>query len=296
MQQHIHRLFFSGHESFICKQFWLKKVFDFTNGNKRFNDGNAVVELGVGKNMVASMRFWGKAFGMLDNSESPTEIANYLFGEKGIDVYLEDFRTIWLLHYYLVKTNKASIYNLVFNEFRKERIDFTKEQLLNFCLRKSKEYESNTDNKNTIDKDVNVFLRTYVQPQKDEKVDIEDDFSAVLIDLDLIKHYKQQVDSTMVHWYKIEGQERTNLPFEVVLYTILDNYGEHKSITFHELHTGYNSPGMIFALNEEGLYNKLQQITQHYKQVVYTETAGNRLLQINPELKQQEVLNDYYPN
>ena len=64
---------------------------------------------------------------MLDERDSPTEIAEYLFGKKGNDIYLEDYGTIWLLHYHLVKTNKASIYNLVFNEFRKERIDFTLE-------------------------------------------------------------------------------------------------------------------------------------------------------------------------
>lgn len=290
----MHKLSFSGHESFICKQFWLKKVYDFAKSGKRFGDDDAVVELGVGKNMVISMRFWGKAFGMLDNSESPTEIANSLFGDNGYDVYLEDFGTLWLLHYYLIKTNRASIYNLVFNEFRKERIDFTKEQLINFCLRKSKEYESNTDNKNTIDKDINILLRTYVQPQKDEKVEIEDDFSGVLIDMDLIRRNKQQVDGAMIHWYKIEGQDRADLPFQIVLYTILDSYKEQKSINFRELHTGYNSPGIIFALSEEGLYNKLQQIVKHYERMIYTETAGNRVFQINPELEQQKVLNDYY--
>lgn len=290
----MNKLSFSGHESFICRQFWLKKVFDFCNGKRSFNDETAVVDLGVGKNMVASLRFWGKALGMLDETDSPTEIANYLFGKKGKDVYLEDFGTVWLLHYYLIKTNRASIYNLVFNEFRKERIDFTKEQLHSFLKRKCEELSPSTYNINTINTDINVFLRNYLKPQKDEKVEIEDDFSGVLLDLDLIKRYKQRIDNSTVHWYKIEGQDRIDLPYQIVLYTILDNYRMQKSITFRELQVGCNSPGMVFALNAEGLYSKLQQITQQYKQVVYTETAGNQLLQFKSSLESQEILNDYY--
>ena len=43
---------FSGHESFQCRQLWLKKGYDYINKNKTFTDEDAVVELGVGKNMI----------------------------------------------------------------------------------------------------------------------------------------------------------------------------------------------------------------------------------------------------
>src|SRR5690349_10337146 len=122
------KLSFSGHESFICKQFWLKKVFDFSIDKKDFNKETAVVELGVGKNMVASLRYWGRAFGIMDEKDHPTPLAKYIFGDRGRDPYLEDIGTIWLLHYYLLKRNKASIYSFVYNELRKERIDFTRDQ------------------------------------------------------------------------------------------------------------------------------------------------------------------------
>ena len=290
----MNNLSFSGHESFICKQFWMKKVFDYCINKNSFSDETAVVDLGVGKNMVASLRFWGKAFGIIDKSDLPTPNAKYLFGKDGKDIYLEDFGTVWLLHYFLIKTGKASIYNLVFNEFRKERVDFTKEQLHNFLKRKCEELSPSTYNFNTINSDINVFIRNYMKPQKDEKVEIEDDFSGVLIDLDLIKQYKQRIDNSIEHWYKIEGQDRIDLPYQIVLYTILDNYGMQKSISFRELQVGFNSPGMIFALNTEGLYNKLQQIIQQYKQVVYTETAGNQLLQFKSQIEPLEILNDYY--
>lgn len=49
---------FSGHESFPCKSLWLKKGYDFVVGGNDFNSPDAVITLGVGKNMVTSIRFW----------------------------------------------------------------------------------------------------------------------------------------------------------------------------------------------------------------------------------------------
>ena len=45
------RYTFSGHESFPCKSLWLKKGYDFVVQGKNFNNPDAVIDLGVGKNM-----------------------------------------------------------------------------------------------------------------------------------------------------------------------------------------------------------------------------------------------------
>ena len=56
------RYSFSGHESFQCKSLWLKKGYDFLRAGGKFSDTNSVVGLGVSKNMVASIRFWLRAW------------------------------------------------------------------------------------------------------------------------------------------------------------------------------------------------------------------------------------------
>jgi hypothetical protein len=288
------KLAFSGHESFTCKQFWLKKVYDFAVSNKKFSDETSVVDLGIGKNMVASLRYWGKAFNIIDNNEVITPLATLILGENGADPYLEDFGTIWLLHYNLIKTNKASIYSFIFNEFRKERVDFTKDQLHGYLKRKCTEISPSSYNVNTITTDINVFFRNYVKPHKDDKIEIEDDFSGIMIDLDLVKTYKQRMDQTMTTRYKIEAQERLDLPAEIVLYAILDNYGEQKTISFRELLSGFNSPGSVFALTAENLYFQITLLINKYKEIVYTETAGNQVLQIKGNLTKENILNEYY--
>ena len=52
---------FSGHESFACRYAWLPKAYRFVvDEPATFRDAEqAMVSLGVGKNMVRSIRFLG---------------------------------------------------------------------------------------------------------------------------------------------------------------------------------------------------------------------------------------------
>ena len=71
---------FSGHESFPCKALWLKKGYDFVVQGKSFNNPDAVIDLGVGKNMVASIRYWLRVFGILEGDQI-SWIGDYLFDD-----------------------------------------------------------------------------------------------------------------------------------------------------------------------------------------------------------------------
>jgi Protein of unknown function (DUF4007) len=289
------KLQFSGHESFSCKQFWLKKGYDFVCNNKTFTDDEVVIDLGVGKNMVSSIRYWCKAFNIIDEKhDSPTELGNYIFSDDGYDPYLEDIGTLWLLHYNLIKKNKASLYSLLFNEFRKERIDFTKEHLHSFLKRKCNEDKSVNYNEKTITTDINVFFRNYASPERKTKVDVEDVFSNIFLDLQLIHQYKKiDIDGKLEDWYKIGGGKTDSLPSEIVLYSIIDNYKD-STISFKQLLTGINSPGNIFALNAEELYKHIVNISNKFTGIVYSETAGNRTLQFKEQINKWEILNEYY--
>jgi hypothetical protein len=290
------RYLFSGHESFICKHFWLKKGYDFINENGDFQYETAVMDLGVGKNMVNSIEHWMKSYGLLDKSNSITEFSKKIFRERGgLDSFIESLATIWLLHYSLIKTNRSSLYNIFFNDFRKGRTDFTKEQLLSFMKRQIED-EAKSVNDNTLNNDISVFIRSYLKPSyKDTKIEIEEDFLSLMIDLDLMKSYKSEnAEGKIVEWYQVENKIQVDLPAEVVFFAILDNSNYGKSISFQELLNGVNSPGVIFALNEEGLYNKLDTIVNTYKGITMSETAGIRELQLKTIYNKWDIINDYY--
>ena len=122
---------FSGHESFTCKTLWLKKGYDFIRNNNSFNSPDSVVALGVGKNMVASIRYWMRAFGLTENDE-PLTIADYLFdSNQGKDPYMEDLGTLWLLHFLLVSTCEATLYHILFTQLQRDRNIFDLQHVQN---------------------------------------------------------------------------------------------------------------------------------------------------------------------
>ncbi len=285
------KLVFSGHESFHCRSHWLKKGYDFIAEDKKFSNPDAVVDLGVGKNMVSAISFWMKSFGLIEKGNNLSEIANFLFGKQGVDPYLENPATLWLLHYHLVKENLASIYSLVFNEFRKKKIEFNKIHLLNFLKAKCEE----TDTKYTeatIQRDINVFLRNYVKPYKTNK-NLEDFYSGIFIELNLVEQL-QKYDEKETEWFRIENKERPDLPAEILLYSILDNQQYGDSIVLDDLLHGYNSIGSIFVLSVKDILNKIEYLTKSKHHITFMDKAGIKLLQFNRKPNKWNILKSYY--
>jgi hypothetical protein len=292
------KLSFSGHETFIVKHFWPKKGVDFLMEGNKFTDSDSVIKLGVGKNMVSSIRFWLKAIGLVDENEKPTELAENIFSDKGFDPYLEDIGTIWLLHFMLVKSAKASIYNLVFNELIREKTEFTRQNLHGYLKRIATDSNANTYNENTIKSDVNVFIRNYVKPKIDTlKSNSEDEFSGLFLDLELVNTKKQRVfeDSNVEEYLFLEKNERESLPKEIFLYAILSNMSGN-TISFKELISGNNSVGNMFLLSKDGIYDKIQELIKSDYEITYTDSAGNQMLNFNKKLSPEEVIQAYYEN
>ena len=291
---------FSGHESFQCRHLWLKKGYDFIKNGRKFTDNDAVVELGVGKNMVSAINFWMKAFGIMDINGNLTEFADYILdAEKGKDPYFEDEATLWLLHYQLVTQNMATTYNLLFNEYRREKIEFTKENFISFVVRKGTESNINTINKNTVASDFDVLTKMYIRTDAQSK-DKEDTFSGLLTELNLIQEEKGRVNEKSELFFSVVADDKIEIPEEVLLYGILDKGNFDLSIGLYAIEHDNDAVGSVFAIGRTGLVNKIESITANpkYKKygIVYNENAGIKELQFKVKPDKFEVLNTYYGN
>jgi len=86
---------FSGHDTFPCRYAWLPKaVQNLKRNNNLFADeDDAMVQLGVGKNMVRAIRFWADAADVAVPNESPatglrpSEFGEAILGPRGHDEY-----------------------------------------------------------------------------------------------------------------------------------------------------------------------------------------------------------------
>jgi hypothetical protein len=179
-----HSYSFSGHETFVFRYPWLKKAADAVRKDPRvFTQDDAIVTLGVGKNMVRSIRHWGLATGVL--SEEPksrgailrvTEFGSFLFGDGddlGSDPYLEDPNSLWLLHWNLISNNtRSTTWQWAFNRFPAN--EFTRDGLVQCVIDECRRLNVQIPSDGTLRRDVEVFIRTYLSARTGRSSAVED--------------------------------------------------------------------------------------------------------------------------
>lgn len=277
---------FSGHESFPCKTLWLKKGYDFVVAGNDFNSPEAVVGLGVGKNMVASIRFWLKAFGVTDNDKI-TWLGDYLFDEiSGKDKYLEDIATLWLLHFNLLFSEEATLYKMFFCGVQRERTHFEREQVLTYVkLRMAEAGKMTLFNENTVKKDIGVLLQNYTLPRKPQS---NEDFSSLLMDLDLIR----QNSEGKGYYINVDGKRQVTK--EVFLYGLLllkEQEGDN-TIAFDTIQ---EKVGLAFCMQDYETIEMLKLLASDYSQYfAYSDVAGIKQVQFVKDLDAKQVLDNYY--
>lgn len=273
---------FSGHESFPCKSLWLKKGYDYETAGEDFNDPQAVVKLGVGKNMVSSIRYWLKSFGL--NKESKTRwIADYLLGEQGTDPYIEDDGTLWLLHYLLISTGEATLYQWVFSDFQKKKRHFKRADIVSYVKAKLlNEGRLSQFNENTVSKDVGVLLQNYCAHGEVKNNEL---YSSLLLDLNLIISIDKDE-------YAFNEDGRTAVPPEIFFFSVLTEKGDDLSVTFEDT---LKRIGLIYCMTDLEIISCLKSISEKFSGIVsYSDVAGVRQLLFSKDITPKEILEVYY--
>jgi len=294
------RLSFSGHETFVFRHSWLKKAVDAVTADAEiFTRDSAIVTLGVGKNMVRSIRHWGLATGVL--SEEPksrgarlnvTEFGEMLLGASGFDPYLEDPATLWLLHWKLLKQDqRCTTWHYAFNRF--PATEFTRASLGQFVLDEARRADAAESSENSIRRDVEVFLRSYVG-SADMRVSVgEDAFDCPLSELGLIE---ARPGSDL---FQLQRNPKPTLGDHAFLYALCDFWDAisegQQTLAFSEIAYRKGSPGTVFRLDENSIADRLERLeTVTAGRLAYTETAGLRQVYRNAALKPDDFLREHY--
>ena len=124
---------FSGHETFPFRYPWLKKGYDAVSADGTvFSRDDAITTLGVGKNMVRSIRHWCLAAGVIEDSDKyglqASELGKLILADDGLDPYLEDPASLWLIHWQIASNRfRATTWFWTFSHFHEP--EFTREAL-----------------------------------------------------------------------------------------------------------------------------------------------------------------------
>ena len=180
---------FGRHESFALRYGWLTKGFQaFEQNHNIFSSPDSIVTLGVGKNMVNSIRHWLRAARLVKitpDKKETTPLGKAIFSEDGWDRYLEDEATIWLIHW-LLATNPqhATAWYWFFNRFHKP--EFTSKEVVSALLGFVTDQITAKTSTTTIKHDAAVLLRMYAQKNNNQKITMEEALDSPLSLLNLI--------------------------------------------------------------------------------------------------------------
>lgn len=295
----IRRPSFSGHESFPFRHGWLKKGLDAIEDDpKFFSRKDALVELGVGKNMVRSVRHWLLTLGLAATLEDPshlraTALGRNLLSETGWDPYLEDDGTLWLLHYRLVTSQEAAT-TWWWSFHRPQTVTFRREQLVNELMAVAEENNWRTT-RGTVKRDVDCFVRTYL-PVATGRSTPEDAYAAPLTALGLIQPTLDKDE------YILSSGWQPSLPDGIFLWGLslfVDRLpaarGAARTVSLAQLLFDDGSPGRVFRMGEEALVDRLSRVADLTLGAWdYDETAGLQQLLVKQELSPAGRLNAYF--
>lgn len=299
----------SGHESFACRYTWLPKaVRGLTADPKLFaDDDRAMVELGVGKNMARAIRFWAQVAGVAKlggkgAGHIVTAFGGALLGERGFDPYLEDIRTLWLIHWNLSTDteNPLLAWDFLLNHWHEPEL------VPSVVIRRlHKEAARQDDDLSpvTIDQHWDTFLHTYV-PTRGRKGEVqEDNLDSPLTELELIVPVGERtLDRSAGRGepiYAFRREEKPDITPELFVYCLNDFWNKRhpteSTLSFREVAHGYGSPGQIFKLPEDDVRARVERLAPQTKgQFVYAESANLQQVQRPERQDAAKLLREIY--
>lgn len=285
---------FRAHETFSIRKGWLSKGMKhvlrdpYVFVSKEYNPMDV---LGIGSNMVKSLRYWMLAVGLSDSAKGKS--AQYLtkFGRilYENDPYIEEMGTLWLLHYKLARQQDiATSWYFFFNHFQLS--EFSKEDFTTALTNYAKMNGNSEPPIRSLDDDFNCIINTYMPryktaPSKDEP---ESNMDCPLSELGLIDYHNKKEKT-----YKKSIPAAHTIDPLVAVAAIIDNADGRREIPLSEIQNKEGNLGKIFNLDTITLLTVLNAAERAgYIEVV--RTAGLDLLHITTDMSFLDCVRQYY--
>lgn len=262
---------FSGHETFPCRYAWLPKAVAQLNNDPRLfaDEDEAMVRLGVGKNMVRAIRFWVDAAGVAKPSQcgmSVTAFGQAVFGTDGHDPFLEDIRTLWLIHWMLSSAVEEPLFawHHLLNFWH--GLDFTRTEALHTFDRESERLGKKLSPV-TLEHHFTTFLHTYLPTRGSKGEILEDNLDCPLTELAFVLKIGDRTTADSgrrepIFAFRVE--EKPEVSPHLFLFCLDDFWRKRRShestLAFRDIAVGESSPGQVFKLPEATIRARLETI------------------------------------
>lgn len=229
-----------GHEKFPLREGWMTKGLTAVKENSPhiFLENNGPDILGVGSNMVKSIRYWMQACGMLEkdgNQERISPIAEIIY-EKDKD--FEDVFSLWLLHSNLAKNrDQATVWYMFFNMFKVDT--FSKADIQSKIKLELFNFVGQHVTESSVNDDIDVLLKMYTKGNI-RNDDPEDKIICPLSMLGLIKKEDEI-------YFKVQPDLR-KIDNALIFYELSCMFKKEQSLSIEKIVSGENGLGAIYNM------------------------------------------------
>lgn len=274
-----------GHEKFALREGWLNKGLIIVKEKPGvFQSDEAPDVFGIGNNMVKSLRYWMKAFGLITEAPgkgaSLTQVGNMIYEN---DLYFEDVFTLWILHSNIARNvEEATSWYLFFNRCQVD--DLNREQTQQVLKRELDKYvEGATYSENSLKSDVDVLLNMYSNTK--EILDPEDKNISPFSELKLLKridgrYSKTHADKRLVNEW-------------LVLYELAKMFEDRESVSIEELSSNENGLQKIYQMTLVMINDFLDKLDA-LGYIHVDRTAGLDMIYKVKDFNSMDVLEEYY--
>jgi hypothetical protein len=253
---------FSGHESFAVRYGWLPKIYEAVTADPLLfsSDERAILALGLGRNMVKSIRFWSDAFGLTSQDGrkvSVTDFAHRLFARDGFDPYLEDPNSLWRLHWRISTRAGLGAWTIVFQETLDPEI--SRERLIE-KLRTRAASGRGAITEGTAAAHADMLIRTYASDAGENASVAEETLGSPFQELGLLSTGATGGKAVV----RLTRGQRGDLAPSTLAYAVHDFWtgtaSKSRLLSMRSLLLDRRSPGVIFRMDENALLQKLEQL------------------------------------
>jgi hypothetical protein len=283
------RFSFSGHETFPLRVAWLPKaVLAVSQGKNPFsNPREGMRILGLGKNMVMALECWSEYFGVivrLDGRWQVTDFGESIFGTNGEDPFMEDQRTLWLLHWRASTNSSRPFFAWHWLANLWHEPGFTLSEALRAFQSEADSY-SRSLSETTLRQHLDVFLRTYVASESIAGRLPEDMLDSPLSSLGFVRKFgERRGERGRDPLFSIDVQKKNSISNELFRFCVHDWWnrfaGDDQTVLFSNIAFGRCSPGRVFRMPEAEVRDRLVLLAQNRpKEFTVSEGANQRIIQ-----------------
>jgi hypothetical protein len=278
---------FSGHETFPCRYTWLPKAVRNLRENPALfaNEDEAMVRLGVGKNMVRAIRFWADASEVTTPAQKQgvavSEFGNAVFGLTGHDEFLEDIKTLWLIHWKLSTSVTEPLFAWYYLLNFWHRPDFTRSEALAAFTQEAQRLGKKLSAV-TLEHHFTTFLHSYIPTRSRKGEVLEDNLDCPLVELELLQNVGERPTAESNRHepiYAFRVEEKPEISPDLFAYCLDDfwnkRHSQEKTLSFRDIAVAEGSPGQVFKLPEHAIRERLESIEKDSAgKLLYQESAA----------------------